>query len=128
MTTVAVPGFSAREKAARTKKAGARAANSRRGLNAYLAVMTLGAAALTAMFAVYRPFSSSTNILLGAALIALICIAEMYPIHVAPKTKVSVTMAAIFTAVLLFNPLTAVIVAGGGDCHRAVAQKERELA
>lgn len=115
MATEAVSNFSCEGKATGIEKAGAGAAASgRRGLNAYIAAVTLAAVVLTTMLALYRPFASTANMLTGAVLLVLICIAEMYPIKVAPKTNVSVTGAGIFTAVLLFDPLAAVSVAGGG--------------
>jgi signal transduction histidine kinase len=115
MVTRAVEDSSHEGKSAGTNVTGAgRAVPSRRGLNAYIAGITLTAAALTAILVMYRPFSSPADIILGAVFLTLICIAGLYPIHVAPKTKISVTTAAVFATVLLFDPLMAVIVAGGG--------------
>jgi len=95
--------------------AGAGAAvSSRRGLNIYVAGVTLAAIALTTILARYRPFASSANVILGVAFLALTCIAGLYPIHVAPKTKINVTTVVVFAAILLFAPLLAVIVTGGG--------------
>lgn len=89
-------------------------APNRRALNIYIGAVAVLALALVIVLAVYRPFASASSIFLEAAFVGLVCIAGLYPIHVAPKTKVSVTSAAIFAAVLLFDPLVAVVVAGAG--------------
>ena len=115
MATVAVADSSRGERSTKKRLVGtAPAVPARRGLIIYIAVVALAAAVMVAILAVSRPFASSASIFLEAAFLGLVCIAGLYPIHVAPKTKVSVTTAAIFAAVLLFDPLVAVTVAGGG--------------
>ncbi len=101
---------------------------SRRGLNVYIATLTLVAGALTAVVAVYRPFYSPLNIVLAAAFLAIISLAEMYPIHVAPKTKVSVTVAAVFAAMLLLDPFAAVVIAGAGVGIAQLFKKKKSWA
>ena len=88
--------------------------HSRRGLNIYIGVVTVTAILMTVALVVYRPFASSVNVFLGAGFLALIWVAGLYPIHMAPKTKVSVTTAAFYAVILVFDPLVAVIVAGIG--------------
>jgi signal transduction histidine kinase len=115
MDTRVVAGASNREQSDQERVAGtAQAVTSRRGLNVYIITMTMAAVTLIVELAAYRPFASSTSIFLEAAFMGLVCIAGLYPIHVAPKTKVNMTTAAIFAVVLLFQPLVAVIVAGAG--------------
>ncbi len=87
---------------------------SRRALNLYVAGLTLAAIVMVAIFAVIQPFTSYTNVFMVGTFLALVWFAGLYPIHVAPKTKVSVTTAAVFAAILVFNPLVAVLVAGVG--------------
>ncbi len=78
----------------------------------YIALLAVAAVAAVALLEVNRPFYFSSSIILQMVFLALACLAEPYPVHVAPKTKVSVTTAAVFAAVLLFEPLAAVIIAG----------------
>lgn len=89
-------------------------APSRHDLNIYVAGLTLAAVAMVTLLSVFQPFASSTNVFKVGTFLALIWFAGLYPIHVAPKTKVSVTTAAIFAAILVFNPLVAVLIAGVG--------------
>ena len=124
-----VAGFSDEAKPIKTGNVGVVAvASDRRALNTYIAVLALTALALITLLAVYRLFSSPANYILGAVFVALIAVAEMYPIHVAPKTKVSVTAAAIFSVILLFDPLVAVIVAGAGVGVAQLFKKKKSLA
>jgi signal transduction histidine kinase len=87
---------------------------SRRGLNLYIVVLTAAAFALSALLMVYKPITSPPKLILAAAFLSIIGIAGVFPIHVAPKTKVNVTTAAVFAVVLLFAPLAAIIIAGAG--------------
>jgi signal transduction histidine kinase len=86
--------------------------SGRTGIRIYVALLTVIAAATVTWLAVYRPFYLSSSIVLQIVFLALACLAEPYPIHVAPKTKVSVITAVVFASVLLFEPLAAVGIAG----------------
>ena len=97
-----------------------------RSLDAYIAVMVLAGAALAAALAAFRPYHAQANPFLAAAFLALVCLAGLYPVHVAPKTKISVTSAAIFAAVLLFDPLTAVIIGGAGVAATQLFTKKKD--
>ena len=87
----------------------------RRALSVYIGAVAVLASVIVVLLGLFRPFSFSFNLTLGIALLALICVAETYPISVAPKTKVSVTVAVVFASLLLFSPMASVIIAGGGD-------------
>jgi len=99
----------------RTTKAGMAPANSsRRGLNLYIVALTAAAICLAGLLGVYRPIASPVDPILAIAFLIIIGIAGIFPIHVAPKTKVNVTTAAVFSVILLFAPLAAVIITGAG--------------
>lgn len=100
-------------------------APSRRSLHIYVAALSFFAVASLGLLAVYRPFASSTNIFLVGTFMALVWLAGLYPIHVAPKTKVNVTTAAIFASILVFDPLAAVLVAGVGVTANQLSLQNR---
>jgi signal transduction histidine kinase len=97
-----------------TSSGKAPAKQSRRGLNIYIAAVTMAAADLFAAVAVYRPFAASINVPLAAVFGALIWAAWLFPIRLTPKTKVYVFTPPLLAMAMLFPPMTVIGAAVGG--------------
>ena len=76
-----------------------------------LAVIAAGVAALWIGSFVRRPVVDDLGI--AAVLLAVATVAQLRPIHLTQKTKVTVEDAATFAAALLLDPTLAMLVAGG---------------
>jgi len=75
------------------------------------AVIVAGGAALGLGAFVFRPLG--TDLAVAAVLLVLATAAQLRPVHLTQKTKVTVEDAATFAAALLLDPALAMLVAGG---------------
>ena len=86
--------------------------NLRPALRVYVAaVIAAGLAALGLGAVVVRPLG--TELPVGGLLLVLATAAQLRPVHLTQKTKVTVEDAATFAAALLLDPALAMLVAGG---------------
>jgi signal transduction histidine kinase len=95
-------------------QAGVKKRGDKRWLRLYIVVLTMVAVLLTTWLALTPGNIDARDIMLGAFFATLIALAGIYPIHLSPKTKVSVSTAAVFAVILLFNPLLAVVITALG--------------
>lgn len=79
------------------------------GSGVILAAVSLGVG--TALAA---PRAADHGVLLALAFTALLVGAKRFPLHVAPKTKVTLDTVVLFAAVLLFDPVVAMALAAAG--------------
>jgi putative nucleotidyltransferase with HDIG domain len=88
-------------------------------LRIYVAsVITAGVLALGAGGFVLRPMGDDLPI--AAVLLVLATVAQLRPVHLTQKTKVTVEDAATFAAALLLDPALAMLVAGGSTAIAAL--------
>ena len=85
-------------------------------------VIGLAMAALSLSAAVARP--GAIDFVIAAPLLVLAIVAQLRPVHLTQKTKVTVEDAATFAAALLLPPGLAMAVAGGGTALAGLRGKE----
>jgi signal transduction histidine kinase len=81
----------------------------------YLAALTIATAAITVAAFQRSSTPELRDSVLATAFCALQVLAVARPIELGPQQKVSLHTAVIFAAVLLFDPLTAILIAGIGS-------------
>jgi signal transduction histidine kinase len=80
----------------------------------YLAALAVVTAAVTALALVRSSLPDRQDTLLALAFFGLQVLAVSFPLHIGPQQKLSLHTAVIIAAVLLFDPGTAVLIAGAG--------------
>ncbi len=96
-------------------------------LRMYIGCVVAAAFLLTIRLAVTSPSFSLTQLAIGSGFVVMIALAGIYPIHLSPKTKVSVSTAAVFAAILFFEPLAASTIAAAGVLIAHLARKRGVL-
>jgi signal transduction histidine kinase len=81
----------------------------------YFAALTIATAAVTVAAVRHSASPDLRDLLLASAFCALQVLAVARPLELGPQQKVSLHTAVIFAAVLLFDPLTAILIAGIGS-------------
>lgn len=84
------------------------------GARLYWAAIILAALGLFGLLLVSTSRRGDHGVVLALAFTALLVLAHRFPLHVAPQTKLTLDTAVLFAAVLLFDPLGAVALAGLG--------------
>lgn len=87
----------------------------RAATRSYLAALAIATVAVTVAAALRSSTPDLHDGVLAIAFCALQVLAVAYPIELGPQQKVSLHTAVIFAAVLLFDPLTAILIAGVGS-------------
>ncbi len=81
----------------------------------YITMLVLLAIGVTLVTLVHTDPLSSERTVLAVAFAALFCIAYLFPLPVAAKTKVTLDTSLIFAAILLFEPAIAMLIVGSGS-------------
>ncbi len=81
----------------------------------YITMLVLLAIGVTLVTLVHTDPLSSERTVLAVAFAALFCIAYLFPLPVAAKTKVTLGTSLIFAAILLFEPAIAMLIVGSGS-------------
>ncbi len=81
----------------------------------YITMLVLLAIGVMLVALVHTDPLSSERTVLAVAFAALFCIAFLFPLHVAGKTKVTLGTSLIFAAILLFEPAIAMLIVGSGS-------------
>jgi putative nucleotidyltransferase with HDIG domain len=85
----------------------------RPALRAYIAVVILaGIATIAVALADAQPAPSRADLILAAILLLIATVAQLYPLHLSLKVKVTAEDTATYAGALLLDPLLAVAVAG----------------
>src|SRR5437879_673668 len=93
-------------------------------LKVYIAAVSGLAAVLGAAAAAFDPASwRPVDFFYAAFLMAMIAIAGRFPLQIRPKTKSTVTTAAITAAVLLLPPPITFVICGAGKAIAQIGQK-----
>jgi HD-GYP domain-containing protein (c-di-GMP phosphodiesterase class II) len=83
-------------------------------LSAYVPVAVVGILASTALFLVWAPTLTPQQAAAALALTALMAVSHLFPLQFTNKTSITLDASVLFAAVLLFDPLVAMLIAGGG--------------
>lgn len=95
-------------------------------LRAYLvAVYLLAVASVALAFA--TPAHASNDLFLGGVLFSLAAVARSRPVHIGPKTKITVEETATFAAALLLSPAVASLLAGMSNLAGGLPVRKRSL-
>src|SRR4051812_13841082 len=84
-------------------------------LRAYIAAITVAAVVAIGALVIASPAGlGARDLLIAAQVVALVALARCYPVHLAPKTKLSLDTAPTLAALILLpGPLAVISVAGG---------------
>lgn len=80
----------------------------------YWAGVILAAVGLFAFTAVYSPFADGQHLVPILVFTGLVTLAKRFPLHFALRTKLTLDTTVLFAAILLFDPASAMALAGSG--------------